>query len=42
VALLSGEISCFEIDHTGYLKNREFYADLKNANLPYDKKHQKS
>ncbi len=33
MALLRGENVC-EIGHIGYIKNLEFYVDLKNANLP--------
>ncbi len=29
MALLRGEIFFFELGHIGYLKNREFYVDLK-------------
>ncbi len=28
------DIVFFEIDHVGYKKNQELYADFKNANLP--------
>jgi hypothetical protein len=33
-ARLRGENYFLEMGHIGYKKNREFYADFKNANLP--------